>query len=243
MAHCSSGKSWRVSLILVLAVLLAEVDPDHPKEYLQQKQSHLLCKRFIWYFKRPYKIDLNVYDSNSKLMMTILMMTIQMMTMTMMTVGRRYEYTRSNDRMWRKNTVGDDDHLLYWCGWCWEWRQLWKWWYMYSNIYWAHIPAWFPFPEFCLFLGGKPWFNLHWCWFESQLSWRVRLQPILFTIYTVFERQPWCRYGVGASRDPCSEVFQGSHPFSEAESRALRLTNTHLNILSLNVLAKFCLYQ
>ena len=32
------------------------------------------------------------------------------------------------------------------------------------------------------------------------------------------------RYGVGASRDPCSEVYKGSHPFSEAESRALRLT-------------------
>ena len=33
-----------------------------------------------------------------------------------------------------------------------------------------------------------------------------------------------CRYGIGASRDPCSEVFQGPHPFSELESRALRWT-------------------
>ena len=37
------------------------------------------------------------------------------------------------------------------------------------------------------------------------------------------------RYGVGASRDPCSEVFQGPHPFSERESRALRLRDIHVN--------------
>ena len=36
------------------------------------------------------------------------------------------------------------------------------------------------------------------------------------------------RYGVGASRDPCSEVFQGPHPFSERESRALRLRDIHV---------------
>jgi len=29
-------------------------------------------------------------------------------------------------------------------------------------------------------------------------------------------------YGIGASTDPCSEVYQGSAPFSERESRALR---------------------
>jgi len=29
-------------------------------------------------------------------------------------------------------------------------------------------------------------------------------------------------YGVGASRDPCSEVYKGSRPFSEVESRTIR---------------------
>ena len=45
-----------------------------------------------------------------------MMLTMMIVTMTMMTIGRRYEYTRSNDRMWRKNTVAflmicnDADH-------------------------------------------------------------------------------------------------------------------------------------
>jgi len=64
-----------------------------------------------------------------------------------------YEYTRSNDRMWRKNTVANPG----------------------SSCIGVDLNR--NFPE---------------------------------------------GYGVGASRDPCSEVFQGSHPFSEAESRALR---------------------
>jgi len=64
-----------------------------------------------------------------------------------------YEYTRSNDRMWRKNTVANPGSTC------------------------IGVDLNRNFPE---------------------------------------------GYGVGASRDPCSEVFQGSHPFSEAESRALR---------------------
>ena len=93
---------------------------------------------------------------------------------------------------------------------------------------------------FCLFLGGKPWLILHWGRFESQLSWRVRLQPNNDNFNDSLWKNPRDRYGVGASRDPCSEVFQGSHPFSEAESRALRLKNTHVVILIFQqVLAKF----
>merc|ERR1712032_1700757 len=64
-----------------------------------------------------------------------------------------YEYTRSNDRMWRKNTVANPGSTC------------------------IGVDLNRNFPE---------------------------------------------GYGVGASRDPCSEVFQGSHPFSEVESRALR---------------------
>jgi len=64
-----------------------------------------------------------------------------------------YEYTRSNDRMWRKNTVANPG----------------------SSCIGVDLNR--NFPE---------------------------------------------GYGIGASRDPCSEVFQGPHPFSELESRALR---------------------
>lgn len=87
------------------------------------------------------------------------MLTMMRMTMTMITVGRRYEYTRSNDRMWRKNTVDfpfhDDNEDIMNITFCFLFYML-------------------------LFSGSKPWLVLHWSWFESQLSWRVRLQ--LWTI-------------------------------------------------------------
>ena len=167
--------------------------------------------------------------------MITLMLTMMMLTMTMMTVGCRYEYTRSNDRMWRKNTVpflmfsNDADHYH-------ENEDNDE----YCNCI-LKTSILFPFSEFCLFLGGKPWLILHWGRFESQLSWRVRLQSNNDNFNDSLWKNPSRdRYGVGASRDPCSEVFQGSHPFSEAESRALRLKNTHVVILIFQqVLAKF----
>ena len=152
------------------------------------------------------------------------MMTMMMMTMTMMTVGRRYEYTRSNDRMWRKNTVGIWLVIIIM-----RMKTMLK--ITIASYNQAHMPIIFHFSEFCVFLGGKPWFILHRGRFESQLSWRVRIQMVLVKISngSLWKIKP-CnhRYGVGASRDPCSEVFQGPHPFSEAESRALRLTNRHV---------------
>ena len=150
---------------------------------------------------------------------------MMMMTMTMMTVGCRYEYTRSNDRMWRKNTVGIWLVIIMM-----RMKTMLKILQIQQSSTHSHKISFVYFISFFL-LGGKPWFILHRGRFESQLSWRVRIQMVLVKISkgSLWKIKPWYhRYGVGASRDPCSEVFQGPHPFSEAESRALRLTNTHM---------------
>ena len=108
--------------------------------------------------------------------------------MTMMTVGHRYEYTRSNDRMWRKNTVGIWLVIIIM-----RMKTMLK--ITIASYNQAHMPISFNFSEFCVFLGGKPWFILHWGRFESQLSWRVRIQlrilrmqPILGSLWKI---KPW----------------------------------------------------
>ena len=67
-------------------------------------RSSCKSRRVSFSFLDQMKLNFNVYMVTRRIM--TLMSKMMLMTMTMMTVGHRYEYTRSNDRMWRKNTVG-----------------------------------------------------------------------------------------------------------------------------------------
>ena len=76
------------------------------------------CKsrRVSFFFLDQMKLNFYVYMVTTRMM--TLVSKMMLMTMTMVTVGHRYEYTRSNDRMWRKNTVGFVTMMTIFCSFC-----------------------------------------------------------------------------------------------------------------------------
>ena len=119
-------------------------------------RSSCKSRRVSFFFLDQMKLNFHVYMMTTRMM--TLMSKMMLMTMTMMTVGHRYEYTRSNDRMWRKNTVGFVTMTTILS--------------FFSQLLLFQIKHKLQH-EFLFEIsisGGKPWFNLYWSRFESKLS-------------------------------------------------------------------------